>query len=213
MSLFVKICGLRHPADVAAAVAAGADAIGFVFADSIRRVTPTAAAEAARNAGPGITKVAVMHHPTPAEWQQVLEVFSPDALQTDAGDFAGLELPSAVRPWPVYREGGPEPGEGISTLFLYEGPASGSGTTVDWRRAARIAARGRMLLAGGLSPANVAGAVTAVRPWGVDVSSGVERARGEKDPAKIREFIARVRAIDEGADARGRATHGAGAEG
>jgi phosphoribosylanthranilate isomerase len=196
MSLFVKICGLRHAAEVAAAVAAGADAIGFVFADSVRRVTPMAAAEAARSASPEITKVAVMRHPTAAEWQRVLEVFSPDALQTDAEDFAGLELPAAVRPWPVYREGGPEPGEGISTLFLYEGPASGSGKTVDWRRAARMAARGRMLLAGGLSPANVAGAVTAVRPWGVDVSSGVESSPGQKDISLLTSFIEAARAAE-----------------
>ena len=196
MSLVIKICGLSSAADVAAAVRAGADAIGFVFADSPRRVTSRIAADAARSVPEAVTKVAVMRHPSNAEWQRVLEHFVPDALQADAADFAALDLPASVAPWPVYREGGIEPEAAMAGPWLYEGPSSGIGKTVDWRRAAKLACRGRMLLAGGLSPANVGGAIAAVRPWGVDVSSGVESAPGQKDPSLISLFIAAARAAE-----------------
>jgi len=78
---------------------------------------------------------------------------------------------------------------------LFEGTHSGSGRVADWDEAAGLARVAEVILAGGLTAKNVADAVNFVRPWGVDVSSGVERARGEKDPALIREFVARVRAI------------------
>lgn len=196
MSLLVKICGLSRASDVAAAVRSGADAIGFVFSASPRRVTPAEAAEAARNVPDTVTKVAVMRHPDNEEWQRVLEEFSPDALQADAGDFARLELPASVVPWPVYRESGVAPDSAMSGIWLYEGASSGVGQTVDWQRAAKLARRGRMILAGGLSPANVASAIAAVRPRGVDVSSGVESAPGEKDPALITSFITTARAAE-----------------
>ena len=79
--------------------------------------------------------------------------------------------------------------------LLFEGTHSGSGRVADWDEAAGLARVAEVILAGGLTVKNVADAVNFVRPWGVDVSSGVERARGEKDPVLIREFVARVRAI------------------
>ncbi len=105
MSLFVKICGLATEQEVAAAVAAGADAIGFVFADSVRRVTPGAAARAATAAPGGVLRVAVMRHPAPADWLAVLDGFRPDVLQTDAADLEVLDVPASIETWPVYREG------------------------------------------------------------------------------------------------------------
>jgi phosphoribosylanthranilate isomerase len=80
---------------------------------------------------------------------------------------------------------------------LYEGAKSGQGETVDWSRAAKIAERGNMILAGGLGPDNVADAIRAVRPWGVDVSSGVESAPGQKDPRLIQAFITAARAAEK----------------
>ena len=197
MTLAIKICGLRTAADVAAAVAAGADAIGFVFADSVRRVTP-AEARGAAEAAPGmLLRVAVMKHPDPAEWLAVLDGFAPDVLQTDSEDFGRLDVPARVRRWPVYREGKTGDDAPLPDEFLYEGAHSGAGETVDWGLAAAIARRGNMILAGGLTPANVGDAVAAVRPWGVDVSSGVESAPGVKDPARIREFISAARAAEK----------------
>jgi phosphoribosylanthranilate isomerase len=81
--------------------------------------------------------------------------------------------------------------------LLFEGAVSGSGRTADWTEARALAAETQLILAGGLDAANVRAAIEAVRPWGVDVSSGVERRRGEKDSVKIREFVARVRAMEE----------------
>ena len=193
----IKICGLKTAADVAAAVAAGADAIGFVFAQSVRRVTVAAAREAAAAAPRTVLRVAVMRHPEPAAWRAVLDGFAPDVLQTDAEDFAGLEVPAGVRRWPVYREGGIGDAAKLPEEFLYEGPKSGAGEPVDWIFAAALARRGNMILAGGLTAANVGPAVAAVKPWGVDVSSGVEAAPGVKDPARVREFIQAARAVEQ----------------
>ena len=193
----IKICGLTTAADVAAAVAAGADAIGFVFAESVRRVTVAAAREAAAAAPRTVLRVAVMRHPEPAAWRAVLDGFAPDVLQTDAEDFAGLEVPAGVRRWPVYREGGIGDAAELPEEFLYEGPKSGAGEPVDWIFAAALARRGNMILAGGLTAANVGPAVAAVKPWGVDVSSGVEAAPGVKDPARVREFIQAARAVEQ----------------
>ncbi len=196
MTRLVKICGLRSAVDVAAAVAAGADALGFVFAESVRRVTPAEALAAALPAPRDILRVAVMRHPANDEWQQVLKEFEPDVLQTDIEDFAQLDVPETVLRWPVIREGSDALHGELPDTFLYEGRNSGQGETVDWKKAGEIAARGRMILAGGLDARNVAAAIHAARPYGVDVSSAVESAPGRKDPTMIREFIDAARAAE-----------------
>ena len=196
--MFVKICGLRTEEHVQAAIAAGADAVGFVFAESVRRVDPSQAAAIANTVPDTVKKVAVMLHPSNAEWQTVLREFSPDVLQTDADDFADLDVPGTIERWPVYREGnGVTDTLFLAGTFLYEGAKSGQGQTVDWSRAADIAKRGNMILAGGLGAANVAEAIATVRPFGVDVSSAVESAPGTKDPVLIVEFIKAARAAEK----------------
>ncbi len=197
MSVFVKICGLRSQADVEAAVEAGADAVGFVFAESVRRVTPEEAAKAAEAAPEGVRRVAVMRRATLEDWRRVLVEFVPDILQTDIEDFVDLDVPDSVERWPVIREGHHALEKGLPGTFLYEGTESGTGETVDWQDAAEIATRGRMVLAGGLSPDNVADAIAEVNPWGVDVSSGVESEPGKKDPELIKRFIDAARAAGE----------------
>lgn len=195
MSLLIKICGLRKRRDVAAAVEAGAGAVGFVFASSVREILP-ALARASSNLVPvDVKRVAVMHHPANDEWLNVLDTFEPDVLQTDAEDFATLDVPDFVERWPVYREGISRPGS--AAVYVYEGPKSGQGETVDWSAAAGLARTGNMILAGGLGPANVATAIETVRPFGVDVSSAVESVPGEKDPHRIREFISAARAAEK----------------
>jgi phosphoribosylanthranilate isomerase len=197
MNVFVKICGIRDAEMAAAAVDAGANAIGFVFAESVRRVTVAEATDAARDLPSDIKRVAVMKHPSSEEWQEVLEGFSPDALQTDIVDFAELDVPPHVQSWPVYREGGRIPAEELPYVFVYEGASSGVGQTVDWNKARQVARKGRMILAGGLDAGNVAAAIRDAEPWGVDVSSGVEAQPGQKDVNKIREFIGVVRAAEK----------------
>ena len=193
MSLFIKICGLRDEASVAVAVEAGANAVGFVFAESVRQVSPLRAKEAAANTD--ATRVAVMRHPSNELCQQVIEEFAPDVVQTDAEDFAILDIPAHIQCWPVFREG--DATVPTSGVYLYEGSKSGSGEAVNWSRAAEIAEHGRMILAGGLAEDNVREAIQTVRPWGIDVSSGVESLPGYKDHDLIRRFISAARAAEK----------------
>lgn len=204
--MFVKICGINSPEAVDAAVAAGADALGFVFADSPRQVTPEQAKALSAGVPPFVTRVAVMRHPHKELWERVLEVFEPNWLQTDADDFRWIKLPETCRALPVFRESNAPADSDLPDRLLYEGTQSGSGRVADWDEASGLARVAEVILAGGLTVDNVEEAIRFVRPWGVDVSSGVERARGEKDPVKIREFLARVRAADADSDARGGAT-------
>jgi phosphoribosylanthranilate isomerase len=196
MSMFVKICGLRDAECVAAAVDAGADAIGFVFADSVRKISARDARDLSSAIPTGVKRVAVMRHPSNDEWQAVCTVFEPDVLQTDIEDLEQLSVPRHVSTWPVVREGSDAANDALPEIFVYEGLASGAGETVDWSRAASIADRGRMILAGGLDAVNVGAAIRTSRAWGVDVSSGVESSRGEKDVDLIRSFIGAVRAAE-----------------
>ena len=196
MSVFVKICGLRDAATVEAAVAAGANAVGFVFAASPREVSVVEAVAAAAGVPATVKKVAVMRHPAPEDWEAVRDGFGPDVLQTDAADFAGLDVPAAIEQWPVFREGGAAvPGDALT--FVYEGPSSGTGETVNWQQAASLSKGRQMVLAGGLDAGNVARAIATVGPWGVDVSSGVESAPGEKDMSRIKQFISAARAAEK----------------
>jgi len=195
MKVFVKICGLTDEPAVEAAVEAGTDAVGFVFAESPRRVTPERAAELSRDVPDNIKKVAVMLHPSEDEWCEVCDVFRPDWLQTDAGDIPGLDIGESVRAIPVFRDT-PALDEAAllaSGLAVFEAAVSGEGRHTDWERAAGFADRTALILAGGLHAGNVAFAIERVRPFGVDVSSGVERSRGIKDPASIESFIRTVR--------------------
>lgn len=196
--MWVKVCGLTTPEAVAAAVDAGVNAVGFVFAESKRKVTPQRAAELARDVPGNILRVAVMLHPSQAELDEVWSGFRPDVLQTDIDDLAALRVPEGLQVTPVIRSGRELPAV-LPARLLFEGPASGTGETTDWSAAARLAARTQLILAGGLKPTNVADAIATARPFGVDVSSGVEARPGVKDPAKIHEFVRIARAADRGA--------------
>lgn len=197
--MWVKVCGLTTPDAVAAAVDAGVNAVGFVFAESKRKVTAQQAAELARNVPRDIVRVAVMLHPSQAQLDEVWSQFRPDVLQTDIDDLPTLRLPAGLQVTPVLRAGRELPAA-LPTRLLFEGPVSGTGETTDWSAAATLATRTQLILAGGLKPANVAEAITTARPFGVDVSSGVEARPGVKDPAKIYEFVRNARAAGDGAN-------------
>jgi phosphoribosylanthranilate isomerase len=170
--------------------------VGFVFADSPRRVTPKRARQLCAGLSPVVIRVAVMRHPPAAEWQAVAEGFEPDWLQTDAADFTGLDVPERFGRLPVYRDGqalAPATGEPV----LFEAEVSGQGALADWERAADLARAHKLVLAGGLTPDNVGQAIATVRPWGVDVSSGVESKRGVKDVGRIAAFLQAVREAEQ----------------
>jgi phosphoribosylanthranilate isomerase len=98
--------------------------------------------------------------------------------------------------WPVLRQGSARDVAIPTGEYVYEGADSGAGETVDWMQAAAIAKQGRMILAGGLAAGNIAAAIRAVRPWGIDVSSGVESGPGKKDEALISQFVSVARAAE-----------------
>ena len=215
MAIWIKICGLTTRDAVEAAVAARADAVGFVFAPSKRQVTAAQARQLAKGVPRRIPRVAVMLHPTQSELDEVWSGFEPDVLQTDVEDLQRLRVPMGLTVMPVIRNAlrlkpaarcANAAGAGCAGVadpqrsrILFEGPVSGIGSTADWQDAAQLARTTELVLAGGLNAANVADAIAAVRPFGVDVSSGVEASPGVKDPLKIHEFVQRARAAANGA--------------
>jgi phosphoribosylanthranilate isomerase len=192
--MWIKICGMTTPEAVAAALEARVDAIGFVFADSPRQLTLEDAVALAAPARGRIRCVAVTRHPSQRYLDDVLAVFNPDVLQTDVEDLRALRLPGQLELLPVFRGGEAsqspprvQPGL-LPARLLFEGLTSGSGTPCDWTAAQRVARRTQLVLAGGLDAANVAEAINTVRPFGVDVSSGVEERPGVKSPAEVARF-------------------------
>lgn len=143
-AIWVKVCGLTTADAVAAAVDAGVNAVGFVFAESKRRVTAVQAAELARDVPRHIVRVAVMLHPSQAELDEVWSQFRPEVLQTDADDLATLQVPAGLQVTPVFRAGRVLPAT-LPTRLLFEGPVSGTGETTDWSAAASLAARTQLI--------------------------------------------------------------------
>ncbi len=203
----IKICGLTRPEDVDAAVAAGADAIGFVFyPKSPRYVTPEQAAALVRRLPPFVMAVGLFVNETPARLAASLEQVPLNLLQ-----FHGDESPADCSRWgrPYIRAARVQPGldlvqyaadfGGARALLLdafVEG-YGGGGHVFDWRLIPPQLDL-PVILSGGLNPDNVGDAVRRVRPVAVDVSSGVEAAKGIKDHQRMADFVAAVRAADQG---------------
>jgi phosphoribosylanthranilate isomerase len=190
---WVKVCGLTRADAVAAALDAGANALGFVFSPSVRQLTPAQAAQLAAPARGRAECVAVTLHPDQALIDEILGAFKPDVLQTDLGDLAGLRLPATLACLPVLRGNASLHGIWPARL-LFEGPRSGAGERSDWAEAAQLARLTKIILAGGLTAANVAAAIHTVHPYGVDASSGLESEPGLKSVAKISDFVSAARA-------------------
>jgi phosphoribosylanthranilate isomerase len=206
MTLWIKICGMTTPEAVEAAVDAGVDAIGFVFAESVRQLSPARAATLAAPARGRVLCAAVTRHPTQRAIDEIMEIFKPDLLQTDVEDLPGIHVPRQLPLLPVFRQRPPEE-QRLPVRLLFEGLVSGSGVPGDWATARRIAGQSELILAGGLNATNVAAAIEEVRPFGVDVSSGVEERRGVKSPAAIARFVSAARVAGRSKDAS-HATHG-----
>lgn len=200
----IKICGIRTFEHAQTAAESGADMIGFMFAPSKRRITSEQAAEIAialrAGGGPVPLLVGVFANETPGQIAATVEQCGLDAIQLSGDEDAAIaeQLPArrlikAIRlaDDPTERGWLALPAERVTLLVDAHVPGSygGTGAVADWSRAARLAHERPILLAGGLSPANVVAAIQQVRPWGVDVSSGVERD-GQKDSVLIRAFVA-----------------------
>jgi phosphoribosylanthranilate isomerase len=200
--VWIKICGMTTPEAVRAALDLKVDALGFVFAESPRRLRLAQAVELAAAVGGRARRVAVTRHPNQTQVDEIVRVFRPDVLQSDAADLARLRLPAALELLPVVREALPTP-RTVPPRLLFEGAVSGSGRTSDWSAARELARDCELILAGGLSSANVGTAIATVRPFGVDVSSGVEERPGLKSPVAIEAFVRAARAAASAAAPRG----------
>jgi phosphoribosylanthranilate isomerase len=203
----IKVCGITNPEDAEAAAQCGADALGFVFAKSPRRIDPEQAREIIAALGPYVTAVGVFVNTPPDEAREVLEFTGCTVAQLhgdEEANYVDFLSPYAVvkafRVGEDFHEAILTPYRRARAILLdtyVEGLLGGTGQRFETRVAAGLAVRGwRVIVAGGLNPGNVAEVVQAVQPYGVDVSSGVESAPGRKDHAKMREFVAAVRAAD-----------------
>lgn len=193
----IKVCGLTRQEDVRAAVSAGADALGFVrYTPSARDVDPDDVRRLLAGVPPGVATVAVLVDTTPEEARAHLAATGLGWIQLcgdeRAQDWAGFEAP-------LLRRLGVEPGaerelerwRDVAAGFVLDHPSGpgGTGRTVDQGLAARLAALAPCLLAGGLTAGNVAERIRAVRPHGVDASSGLEEAPGVKDAARVADYV------------------------
>jgi phosphoribosylanthranilate isomerase len=200
----VKICGIRTVEAALAAVEAGADALGFVFAPSPRRVTPQEAERIIRELPPFVSRVGVF---VDAPRREALEIAGDCRL--DVLQFHGGEAPDYCRGWQqqVVKAFRVRDGSVLEQMDRYEvaaclldtyvpGRAGGTGQCFDWGLARQAAERRRIILAGGITPANVEQAIRQARPYAIDVSSGVETG-GVKDPDKIRGLLMTVRRLND----------------
>lgn len=197
--MFVKICGVTSEEDALLAVAMGADAIGFVFAPSPRQVAAGLVAQITRRLPPETVTVGVFKDAHPARVVEVVQQAGLRAAQlhgrTSPEDCAYVaeRVPLVIR---AFAAGDPALDDNDrypTDLILIDAAEPGSGKVFDWRLAEAFPASRRLVLAGGLTPENVAEAIRRVRPYGVDVSTGVERAPGVKDPLKVRAFVQAAR--------------------
>jgi phosphoribosylanthranilate isomerase len=216
---WIKICGTTNPEDAAVAIEAGADALGFIFAPSLRRVSAQAAREVTRVLPQHVERVGVFVNEAAERVLAVAEQVGLTAVQLHGDEDAEYvrrlraESQGKLR---VFKAVAAQPGfevllngllgrELVDGVLLDSAPASanafrgGGGRTFDWRQAAGVLEslreRVRVVVGGGLSPANVQQAIQELQPWGVDVCSGVEREPGRKDAEKVRAFVAVARAV------------------
>jgi phosphoribosylanthranilate isomerase len=198
--MFVKICGITSEDDALFAVAMGADAVGFVFAPSPRQIAPQLVYDITRRLPPEILTVGVFRDEHPL---RVIDMVNRAGLK--AAQLHGHEPPGDVAivaaqiRWVIKAvvAGSTDArrvDEYATDLVLIDAPSPGSGKLFDWSLMEDVPEGPRLILAGGLTPDNVGEAVRLAKPWGVDVSSGVERAPGKKDPLKVKAFIERARA-------------------
>jgi phosphoribosylanthranilate isomerase len=224
MSLWVKICGNTSLADARLAEEAGADAVGFVFAPSPRQVTVAEVAAITAHLGPATEKIGVFVDAGLDEIYSAVRACGLTGVQLHFE--AGADLPAKLherlglvlrilrvvhfdsgashKVSEQVKEHAANPHvDGVLVDSRTATAVGGTGVAFDWAEARKTvfsdAGTLKLIAAGGLNPENVAEAIATLKPWGVDVVSGVEAAPGKKDPDKVREFVARARAAGAGA--------------
>lgn len=198
--MFVKICGITSEEDALLAVALGADAVGFVFAPSPRQIAPVRAGDIARRLPPEVLTVGVFRDETQ---ERVVEAMHKAGLR--AAQLHGRETIDTTRyvaehvpfVFKAFEAGSSELDRASRypvDAILVDAATPGSGHVFDWALAENAPRDKRLIMAGGLHPNNVRDAIEKVLPWGVDVSTGVEKSPGRKDPRLVRSFITEARA-------------------
>jgi phosphoribosylanthranilate isomerase len=214
MHTWIKICGTTSPEDALSSIAAGADALGFIFAPSKRRILPENAQKIIRELPQNIEKIGVFMDAGAIAIRQIVGEVELTGIQMHGeGEFP----PEVYSYLPQDRR---DKLQKIKTVIVWEGfelqfdfyaalsgvvdawlfdSGAGSGRSFAWQEArAKLGDRqGRFIIAGGLTPENVGDAMRAFKPWGVDVVTGVEREPGRKDPEKLKAFVAAVRRAEQ----------------
>lgn len=206
--MFIKICGITNEEDALLATALDADAVGFVFAPSPRQVHREAVRDIIKRLPREVHTVGVFRDEKPEVINEIVGRTGLHGVQLHGNE------PASEVEWirervsfviQAFAAGDPalaNAGKSRADVILVDSPNPGSGKVFDWRIAEGAPSGVRLLLAGGLRPENVGEAIRLVRPWGVDVSSGVEERPGRKDARKLREFVAAARAAAVDVDER-----------
>lgn len=200
--MFIKICGITNEDDALLAIALGADAIGFVFAPSVRQINAQKVFDITRRLPPEILTVGVFRDEHP---KRVIELVHASGVK--AAQLHGHERPddvlavaqhvrTVIKGVTAGSVDAARAHEFHTPYVLVDAPAPGSGKVFDWHLAAEVPVTVNVILAGGLNPDNVAAGVAQVNPWGVDVSSGVESEPGKKDALLLKRFIEAARAAE-----------------
>jgi phosphoribosylanthranilate isomerase len=197
--VFVKICGITNEQDALLAVALGADALGFVFAPSPRQISPALAREIVKRLPAETVTVGVFRNETPSRIVEIVNEARLQGAQLHGYETAAMTAEVATNVRFVIKavvagsQDATNAKDYAADAILVDGLHPGSGTAYDWELLQDIPTDIRMMLSGGLTPENVAAGILQVRPWGVDVSSGVEKSPGQKDAVKMRHFITNAR--------------------
>ena len=198
--MFVKICGITSEEDALLAVAMGADAVGFVFAPSPRQVAAGLVHDIVRRLPPEVMTVGVFRDEAP---QRVVDVVNNAGLRAaqlhgnetaEHSRFVRARVPFVIKGFAAGDPALDHTDDFGADAILVDSHAPGSGEVFDWSLAEGAPINRRVILAGGLTPDNVAEAIERIRPWGVDVATGVEAEPGRKDARKVRDFVRNARA-------------------
>ncbi|HUC04242.1 MAG TPA: phosphoribosylanthranilate isomerase [Acidimicrobiales bacterium] len=201
--LFVKICGITSEADALLCISLGADAVGFLFAPSSRQVTANAAGDIVKRLPPEIVTVGVFRDEAPQRVVEMVHQAGLGAAQLHGRETAEetawirARVPMVIKAFPAGDPTIARFDEFGADYLLVDGQTPGSGEVFDWRLAEGVIDPGRLIVCGGLRPDNVAQAVAHLRPFGVDVSTGVESAPGRKDPLLVRDFVVNARQAED----------------
>ncbi|HZU80304.1 MAG TPA: phosphoribosylanthranilate isomerase [Acidimicrobiales bacterium] len=197
--MWVKICGITSEADALLAVGFGADAVGFIFAPSPRQVSVRAVQQIVDRIPREIVTVGVFRDEAP---QRVVEIVNTIGLRAaqlhghetpDQTRYVAERVPFTMKAFPAGHPGIARVDDYGAHAVLVDAASPGSGEVFDWRLAEGVVDPARLVVSGGLRAGNVGDAIAHLRPFGVDVCSGVEMAPGQKDPRKLRDFVVAAR--------------------